>query len=361
MQPVYGRFNALHTANGSLIFARLLTPTSLQLVHATTAYTASLSPTAIPPPRIRACKQHLTPDLLALLLALPHTTAALESSSKTLSADTAAPYVVDTLLLRCKDRAGVELEVCLPIVPACAHALLEEVHTSLFAAVVGLEAVVRESAGEKGEFIGEVGTEGVCLESVNNALRPLMIGGESVEQKATFRKASAANAAIQANRAFVIANGAGNVRESLLEQRRIRREAEMEKMRRAREMVNRAKRRVEEGKGRGDGGVGKRSRSLFDSVEEREVKGDAKGEKEQTVNDADKDGDNVKKKEAGDKVDTNAVDRHGSAFEKANVISDPVENEPRIVKEGTAITDDKVVPPQQRPPLKKKRKKRQLV
>lgn len=255
---------------------------------------------------------------------------------------------------------GVELEVCLPIVPASAQALLEEVHTSLFAAVVGLEAVVRESTGEKGEFMGEVGRGGVCFETVNDALRPLIVGGESVEHKAVFRRASAVDVAVQANRAFVVANGARNVRESLLEQRKIRRKAEMEKVRRAREIVKRAKRRVEEGKKRGEGGVGKR-KSLFDSIEGEEAQGDKQGEKEQAVNNADGDGDNTKRKEANDRVDADAVKRSGPVAGKANAVNDSVERKPGTFKEELAIADDKVQSSQHRAPLKKKRKKRQLV
>lgn len=372
MQQVFGRFNALPLTTGGLLFARLLTNTTLQLLHTTTAYTADLSPSAVPPPTIRNSTEPPTAELLSLLLAIPGTTATL------LPAEIPQNTIADAkrLVLSCTDRAGLELNVTLPLLLVPAKPVLDEVHGSLFAAVVGLEALLREFGGEKDPTVlGGDNGEAVCLETVKNGILPLVVKGESVEKQASFRRASAVDERVQGNRAFVFAHLARGVRNTLLEQRRLRREAETERKRRARDLMKKARKRAEEVKRKGEGG---RKRSLFEDggVDER---GDS------TTKGRAEDGDMPKLRDeipVDSRVPTNVcqeirVDKRkvdgNSAVNSAAVAAehavampaDATKVDPVELRAADRLVDAPAAREQQvsttRPPSKKRRKKRQLV
>lgn len=219
---------------------------------------------------------------------------------------------------------------------------------------------MRESAGEKGDFLGEASAEGVCFESIKNAFRPLKVAGEDVQTKAVFRRASATDVAVQANRAFLTANGAREVRESLLGQRRLRREMEMEKMRSAREMVQRARKKAEEGKRRGEGAVGRKRKSLFDSVDEGDAREGGNSEVRMADKAVDEGEKNATEKDGIGKFGENEDDNIFTPLNAA-VASDSTEKGPLVVKREPMVPSDNIQASQQRAPSRKKRRKRQLV
>lgn len=216
------------------------------------------------PAKVRGRKQPPSLDLLALLLAIPSTTASLVRTKDGLNPT--------SLQLRCKDRSGVEMVVTAALEPTPAKRILQEMHESLFSAIVALEATVRDAGGEKhSNFLEDKGAQPPSLSTVKTSMLPLVIRGQPVETQAVFRRAAAADARMQGNRAFVVANAAARVRTELLEQRRARKEAEMLKKKRERELLRAAKRKHEmmkAAKGKPAPAVKRRKKSLFEIAEE---------------------------------------------------------------------------------------------
>lgn len=266
MQPAFGRFHSIPHASGRLLFVRLTEGSTLEVLATDIAFRTKLFDSKRPA-QVRGKKQPPSLELIALLLIIPSTTALLVQNGEMLelSSDDLGKDV--SLQLRCKDRSGVELVVTANMEPMPAKRILEEMHESLFSAIVALEAIVRDAGGEKhSNFLDEKRTESPTLETIKTSLLPLAIRGQPVEAQAVFRRAAAADARMQGNRAFVVADAAGRIRAELLEQRRARKEAEMLKKKREREMLRVAKRKhdmMKAAKGKSVS-VGKRKKkSLF--------------------------------------------------------------------------------------------------
>lgn len=271
MQPALGRFHSIPDGSGGLLFARLREGATLEVLATDIAFRTKLFDSKRTA-QVRGRKQPPSLELIALLLTIPSTTAALVQNGEGLTPLSTDLGKVVSLQLRCKDRSGVELVVTADMEPTPAKRILQEMHESLFSAIVALEATVRDAGGEKhSNFLDEKRNESPTLETIKTSLLPLAIRGQPVEAQAVFRRAAAADARMQGNRAFVVADAAGRVRAELLEQRRARKEAEMLKKKRERELLRAAKRKHEmmkAAKGKPVPVAKRRKKSLFAVPEE---------------------------------------------------------------------------------------------
>lgn len=275
MEPVFGRFSALQNANGDFLFLRLVKGPQLEVLATDVAYRAKLLEHVRMPGLSIHSKSHTAGlRLIALLLAIPSTSWEIDPETlKRSYAENCERNHAD-LHLRCRDKAGLEIFVIVRMTQVSAKEILQEMHQSMFAAITALDATVRDAGGEKNStFLDEKHLVIPSIVSVRDLLIPIMSRGQPVQTQAAFRKAAAADARLQGNRAFVIAATAADVRNEILGQRQARKEAEARKKNRQRELLREAKKRAELQKARKEQSLPvarKRKKSLF-TTEEEEV------------------------------------------------------------------------------------------
>lgn len=208
MYPILNQFHLLSTKDANThLFARLQTHT-LQLLHVDKAYRAEPSEASIrgggangPPPL----------SLLSLVLTAPATTANLQFSTDK----------IPKLHLKLKDQASITLHVTLTLTEICSQPLLISLHTSLLAAVTGMEAVLNDVTKQQPINYND-SSDSNPLSYLHAVHAPLIYDGQNIADMSPFRQAASADLSICSARAFTIAHQAADVRVQVLERRQAR-------------------------------------------------------------------------------------------------------------------------------------------